>query len=280
MKSLDVEGLAAWMTSGSDGVETSGAMQRIQWVWPTGVQRVCCGCHTTPSRCCCGPRPPAPARWRTRGCCCCCCWPATPLLPGSCRPMRSGLRCNPCRCPPPRTPLPTVRLHCRRCPAWSRMHACSAAALCLASARLGAVVVAAALFSGGAGSLGGRWADTGAAQDADELGDAEAGAGGAGAEAGGRGRGMLSFSALYNTLARRLDSERSVLLLYLLLHGCRPFQVRPAESFPTAAPSLPTNGPGRGSSLVRSLAFRLAACSGLQWPARAAGRGEGRGVAG
>lgn len=41
----------------------------------------------------------------------------------------------------------------------------------------------------------------------------------------GPGEAPVSFSALYNTLGRRLGSERSVLLLYLLLHGCRPFQV-------------------------------------------------------
>ena len=79
----------------------------------------------------------------------------------------------------------------------------------------------------GGGSLGGRWADRGAAQDADERGDAEAEAGG-----GGAGGAALSFSALYTTLARRLDGERSVLVLYLLLHGCRPFQVRPLAPSP------------------------------------------------
>ena len=58
-------------------------------------------------------------------------------------------------------------------------------------------------------------------QDADDRGgDAEAGQGAAtDSEA------VVSFSALYDALGRRLAGEGSVLLLYLLLHGCRHFQV-------------------------------------------------------
>lgn len=62
-------------------------------------------------------------------------------------------------------------------------------------------------------------------QDADDRGtDAESGLGQVSeAEA------AVPFSALYVALGRRLaterGAERSVLLLYLLLHGCQTFQV-------------------------------------------------------
>lgn len=58
-------------------------------------------------------------------------------------------------------------------------------------------------------------------QDMDDRGtDAESGLGAAAA-----GEASVSFSGLYNSLGRRLVNERSVLLLYLLLHGCQTFQV-------------------------------------------------------
>lgn len=36
---------------------------------------------------------------------------------------------------------------------------------------------------------------------------------------------VVSLSGLYNKLGQRLVNERSVMLLYLLLHGCQTFQV-------------------------------------------------------
>ena len=36
----------------------------------------------------------------------------------------------------------------------------------------------------------------------------------------------MSFPRLYDALARGLSNDRSVLLLYALLYGCQPFQVR------------------------------------------------------
>lgn len=64
-----------------------------------------------------------------------------------------------------------------------------------------------------------------AGQDADDRGtDAESGLGQVSAQ-----QAVVPFSALYNALGRRLaterGAERSVLLLYLLLHGCQAFQV-------------------------------------------------------
>jgi hypothetical protein len=63
-------------------------------------------------------------------------------------------------------------------------------------------------------------------QDAEDRGtDAESGLGQVSAQ-----QAVVPFSALYNILGQRLaterGAERSVLLLYLLLHGCQPFQVR------------------------------------------------------
>ena len=62
-------------------------------------------------------------------------------------------------------------------------------------------------------------------QDADDRGtDAESGLGQVSVQ-----QATVPFSALYNALGQRLaterGAERSVLLLYLLLHGCRAFQV-------------------------------------------------------
>jgi len=54
-------------------------------------------------------------------------------------------------------------------------------------------------------------------QDADETVDPE---GGASQQA------RLSFPRLYDALAPGLSNDRSVLLLYALLYGCQPFQVR------------------------------------------------------
>ena len=49
----------------------------------------------------------------------------------------------------------------------------------------------------------------------------------------------MPFAALYDALGQRLaterGAERSVLLLYLLLHGCQAFQVCLAWTLPSTA---------------------------------------------
>ena len=72
-----------------------------------------------------------------------------------------------------------------------------------------------------------------APQDADETTDAE---GGASREA------RLSYSRLYDALARGLANDRSVLLLYALLYGCQPFQV--LATFSGQQPCICTSGVG------------------------------------